>query len=132
MPAIRHFLSDGLTMVRSSRQHALSRASMIPGEKAGRAMAQRAEISCISKAERFNPHERITHVGGVHNGTRWRLTHAQAIQHIETGQTSFYVSRNGQAVNVIVAKSRFGNKYLKTTSDGEEPNNLLSLSSCPV
>jgi hypothetical protein len=27
-------------------------------------MASRHEISCINKSDRFNPHERITHVGG--------------------------------------------------------------------
>jgi len=27
--------------------------------------------------------------------------------------------------------SRFGNKYLKTVADGEQPNNLLSLPECP-
>jgi hypothetical protein len=26
--------------------------------------------------------------------------------------------------------SRFGNKYLKTTSDGDQPNNLLALPEC--
>ena len=36
----------------------------------------------------------------------------------------------GQIVDVIVAISRFGNKYLKTEADGEQPNNLLSLYEC--
>lgn len=43
-----------------------------------------------------------------------------------TGKWSFYVSRGGSIVNVIVATSRFGHKYLKTEADGEQPNNLLS------
>jgi hypothetical protein len=36
----------------------------------------------------------------------------------------------GDRVSVIVATSRFGNKYLKTTADGDQPNNLLSLPTC--
>lgn len=36
----------------------------------------------------------------------------------------------GSVVSVIVAVSRFGNKYLKTEADGEHPNNLLSLPEC--
>jgi hypothetical protein len=32
---------------------------------------------------------------------------------------------------VVVAVSRYGNKYIKTTADGEQPDNLLSLPECP-
>jgi hypothetical protein len=31
------------------------------------------------------------------------------------------------SVWVVVATSQHGNKYIKTTADGEQPNNLLSL-----
>ena len=37
----------------------------------------------------------------------------------------------GKSVWVIVAVSRFGNKYLNTEANGEDPNNLLSLPECP-
>jgi len=95
-------------------------------------MAQNVLISCIKKSDRSNPHERITHVGGVNgDGTRWRLTQEQAISGIETGKWRFYTSVRGDSVWVIVAVSRFGNKYLKTESDGDQPNNLLSLPECP-
>ncbi len=30
-----------------------------------------------------------------------------------------------------VETSRYGNKYLKTEADGEQPDNLLSLPECP-
>jgi hypothetical protein len=43
----------------------------------------------------------------------------------------FHVRVGGRPVRVIVAVSRFGNKYLKTEADGAEPNNLLSLPECP-
>ena len=50
---------------------------------------------------------------------------------IETGQWTFYVTRGGNRANVIVAVRSYGNKYINTESDGEQPNNLLSLPECP-
>lgn len=97
-------------------------------------MAATHEITCINKSDRPNPHERITHVGGSSGGEgggAWKLTQEAAIQGIESGKWSFFVTHGGRRVNVIVAVSRFGNKYLKTEADGEQPNNLLSLPECP-
>jgi hypothetical protein len=89
------------------------------------------QVSCISKNDRQNPHERITHIGGRNpDGTAWRVTQQEAINGIESGKWSFYVNRSGHAVSVIVSTSRFGNKYLTTDRDGESQNNLLSLSEC--
>lgn len=90
------------------------------------------KIDCIKKSDRFNPHERITHVGGVNrDGGRWRVTQQEAISNIESGNWSFYVERpTGDRVEVIVATSAQANKYLKTTADGDQPNNLLSLPEC--
>lgn len=95
-------------------------------------MAARVRIQCINKSDRTNPHERITHVGGINDdGKRWKLTEDEAIAGMESGKWSFYVTVNGKTVDVIIATSRFGHKYLKTTADGEQPNNLLSLPECP-
>lgn len=94
----------------------------------------RHQITCINKDDRYNPNERITHVGGSSGGEgggSWKITQQDAIEGIESGKWSFYVSRGGREVNVIVATSRSGNKYLKTDADGDEPNNLLSLPECP-
>lgn len=94
-------------------------------------MAGTATIKCINKSNRDNAWERITHVGGVNsNGTRWKLTQQEAIQHLEKGWT-FLVSVRGDTVECVVATSRFGNKYIKTKADGDLPNNLLSLPECP-
>lgn len=54
----------------------------------------------------------------------------EEVAHSGTGGF-FNVSVAGQSVSVTVAKSAYGNKYLKTVADGEQPNNLLSLPECP-
>ena len=94
-------------------------------------MTGRHRITCINKNDRYNPYERITHIGGANNdGSRWKLTLERAIAGIESGEWRFWVSVDGDSVWVEVAKSAHGNKYLKTENDGDEPNNLLSLPEC--
>lgn len=88
----------------------------------------RLEVKCINKSDRYNPHERILRIGG--HG--WEHTQEQAIAWIENGTFTYYVSQGGRQVDVIVATSSHGHKYLKTTADGEHPNNLLSLPECPA
>jgi Protein of unknown function (DUF3892) len=96
-------------------------------------MATDIRIQCVNKTDRYNAHERISHVGGVNaDGTRWRLTQQQAIAHIQAGTYRFYVSEFGKSVWVVIAISAAGHKYLKTQADGEQPNNLLSLQECPA
>lgn len=95
-------------------------------------MASRHQIQCINKTNRMSAHERIQNVGGVnHDGTRWQLTQPEAITSIEQGKYSFFVNRGGREADVIVAMSAYGNKYIKTVADGEQPDNLLSLPECP-
>lgn len=95
-------------------------------------MSGRCQIQCVRKTDRYNPWERITHVGGLNaDGTRWLLTQPDAIAGIESGKWSFFVRAGGHEVNVIVRISRFGNKYLTTEADGDQPDNLLSLPECP-
>jgi hypothetical protein len=89
------------------------------------------QIQCINKLDRPNPHERITHVGGSQNGG-WKITQTEAINYIESQEWKFWVKPPDAeaSVWVVVAVSRYGNKYLKTENDGEDQNNLLSLPEC--
>lgn len=93
------------------------------------------EVKCINKSNRQDAHERILNIGGVENAQRWKMTQQQGITATEAakakGQVAFFVNRGGHIANVIVAVSRYGNKYLKTEADGEQPDNLLSLPECP-
>ncbi|NGZ96214.1 MAG: DUF3892 domain-containing protein [Nitrospira sp. WS110] len=94
-------------------------------------MATRHEVKCVNKTDRYNAHERIKAIGGQNpDGRYWKLSQEEAIQGIESGKWSFYVYAHGKLVDVIVAVSRFGHKYIKTVADGEQPNNLLSLMEC--
>lgn len=95
-------------------------------------MTYTAQIRCINKTDRDSSWERITHVGGVNSdGTRWRQTQEQTFREIEDRSWEFYVEVRGDRVDVVVATSRYGNKYIKTVADGDQPNNLLSLPECP-
>jgi Protein of unknown function (DUF3892) len=92
------------------------------------AKPQTAEVTCVNKNDRYNPFERITHIGG----RGWKLTQEDAIGKIERREWNFYVALPGtnKTVWVEVGVSRFGNKYLRTQGDNDEHNNLLSLPEC--
>lgn len=94
-------------------------------------MAQSVEITGINKQPRLDPHERISYVGGLNaNGTRWKLSLDNAIRGVENGKWAFWTGGGGKQVGVIVA-THLGHKYLKTLSDGVQPDNLLALPECP-
>jgi hypothetical protein len=94
-------------------------------------MAQ-LRVDCINKTDRRSAHERIHALGGPHpNGGRWKESQAGVIRAIENGTDSFYVERPpSHRVMLVVAISQWGNNYVKTETDGEQPDNLLSLPEC--
>ena len=89
------------------------------------------QITCITKFDRPNPHERITHVGGKTTATPpWKITTEQAIADIKRDPQSYFTHVNQKSVWVVVAVSAHGNEYIKTQDDDERQNNLLSLPPC--
>jgi hypothetical protein len=94
-------------------------------------MALSVEIECINKLPRLDPHQRISYIGGQNaDGSRWKLDLDKAIVGIESGKWAFWTTGGGRLVDVIIA-IHSGHKYLKTVSDGVQPDNLLSLPECP-
>ena len=95
-------------------------------------MTQDVQITCIKRRTRTDPHERISHVGGVNeDGTRWCMTLDEAIDYSENRTYHFWTSGGGTSVWVEVAVSAAGHKYLKTLPDRVQPDNLLALPECP-
>jgi len=87
----------------------------------------RFQVTCINKrGDHLDPHERIEYVGSQ---GRWKLSEANAIRRIKSGNDSFYTLVNGREAAVIVA-THDDREYLKTTADGYRPDNLLSLAEC--
>jgi hypothetical protein len=71
--------------------------------------------------------KRIDAIGGY----GWKLAIDDAIRNIENGENNYWTYAANARVEVVVAKRSNGRKYLKTTADGIEPNNLLALARCP-
>lgn len=95
-------------------------------------MATSHEIRCINKSDRTNIHERIVYIGGFkEDRTRWKISQSEAIAAIESNKWQFYVGQGVNKVDVIIAVSATGYKYLKTKNDTTTSNNLLSLPECP-
>jgi hypothetical protein len=95
-------------------------------------MPKTQTIRCINKDNRNNPYERIISVGGINpDGGRWKQSQHQTIADIDNGEWEYFVGEGRNRVRVITAISPYDNKYIKTESDGKEPNNLLSLPECP-
>ena len=71
--------------------------------------------------------QRIDAIGGA----GWKHLIDDAIRNIENGTNAYWTNVAGARADVIVARRLSGRKYLKTTADGIEPNNLLALPRCP-
>ena len=94
------------------------------------ALPFRLEIQWIKKTNRFEVHDRIHSVGGTTpDGIEWHLSQQQVADAIEKRTHSFYIIHGGANLEVITVRSRFGFRYIKTTADEYQPDNLLELAS---
>lgn len=86
-----------------------------------------AQVTCINKQPRNNPHEGITHLGG----SSWRWTRQQVIDSINDGSNTFYTFVGGRRADVGVVHGSNGD-YVRTYADGQWNDNLLALPECPA
>lgn len=89
-------------------------------------MAEVRVLYTHKRGSHFDPHERIAGIAG-HD---WYRTEKQVIDDIDHGVNSYYVNVNGDRVKVVTA-SRNERRYLKTETDGYQPDNLLALPEPP-
>ncbi len=89
-------------------------------------------ILCINRRSTPLPHQRVSHIGGIHpDGRHWKLTLEEAILAIESGERSFTVlAPNHEVFPVVIARDPNGSKYLKATADRDQPESLLNLPDC--
>ncbi len=87
------------------------------------------QVTC-HKPDNADKDRRLQGLGGKAAGG-WYRDIDTLIQAIENNENRFWtVDQNNKSVWIEVHK-RSGRKYLKTESDGVEPNNLLALPVCP-
>lgn len=87
------------------------------------------QVTC-HKPDDDDDDRRIEGLGGPDDGG-WYRDIDFLITGIENGDFKLWtIDTKGNSVWVVV-RERNGRKYLKTTSDGIEPNNLLALHHCP-
>ena len=88
------------------------------------------EVTCVTKPNRFSPHEHITHIGNIADA--WKITRELAIQKIDANQEAFYtVDRStGRKMYVGVVRESGKLPYLRTHADGKWNDNLLAQAEC--
>ena len=88
------------------------------------------QVTCITKPDRFSPHEHITHIGNNQGG--WCLTRESAIQRIEAKTEAFYTvdGTTGKKAYVGVVREQGKAPYLRTYADGKWNDNLLAQPDC--
>ena len=89
------------------------------------------EITCVTRTSHADPALQITHVGGPNpKGRGWRLTLDEAIEGMLSGRWAFFVMKGPQRLNLIVAVSHQGYRYIKSENDNSVPETLLKLPDC--
>jgi hypothetical protein len=82
---------------------------------------------CINKHDRNSRREVITHLGNAAAECSW--TREKMIRSIEENTNTFYTLVDGNRGNIGVVHGGNG-KFLRTYSDGNWNDNLLSLPEC--
>ncbi|MCD4655011.1 DUF3892 domain-containing protein [bacterium] len=91
-------------------------------------MNRRYKVWFIRKNDHLDKLSQITHIGGLTEDCyRWIISLREAIEGIENGRWQFFVKQNISQLNLIVATSPSGYKYLKTEIDSDIPEHLLNL-----
>lgn len=89
-------------------------------------MATRFEVTCVTTSNKPALHERIKYIGGIReNGKPWKATQQEAIELIEENLCSFYVTRGGKKVDVVIGYSNLGNKFIKLATDDKYAGGLI-------
>ena len=88
------------------------------------------EIKYIGKTKQYDPHNRITSIGGTKNGKHWSLSHEEAVKRIESGKNKFWLDVGGISFWIVVSITPSGDKYIKSNVDREHPETLLALPEC--
>jgi len=90
------------------------------------------QVTCIEKPHPSSPHEHITHIGNPAAGWKWERD--RVIASIDAKTNTFYVIDpfNGRRAEVGVVRPAGRHPYLRTYSDGDWNDNLLSLDQCPL
>lgn len=89
-------------------------------------------ITCITKPDRFSPHEAISHYGWIEDKTNNHgITDRQTVVNwVKNGTVAYVRDGENNIVKCFVNTSRSGTEFLQTYSDGEYTDNLLSLIAC--
>jgi hypothetical protein len=89
------------------------------------------QVTCVNKHPRDNPHDGITHLGGMVLGRRWRLTRQAVVDDISNKLNTYYTLVNGKRADVGIVHGTNGD-YLRTYADNQWNDNLLNLPECPT
>ncbi|QDV26978.1 DUF3892 domain-containing protein [Aureliella helgolandensis] len=86
------------------------------------------QVQFVVLSDSGNCYEKIHRIGGFNSGgSRWLLSQEDAILWLELGQYRFFVVVGDVCEFVEVAENAEGIRYLKTSSDRDEPLGLLAL-----
>ena len=89
-------------------------------------MYKKLHVTFVEQSDRYNPHERIIHIGGFSENIMWEHTQAEVIDNIEKKKHTYFMIVNNEHADVMVSAFN-GHKYIKTTYDTSYKPYLLTL-----